>query len=224
MAYVGYPFRVARRSHALLLHRLRKQAGEHPAVASRAVRAGFGISHDVATRALRRLARAGLIQVEGRPGSAYRVSILKPRKLEFEPPIKPVRIVAIHESSEAQPPNQSRNPTLIRYPTLVRVGTYAGERAPYPSYNYYVLLLHPSLSVPSLRISGNRREPKMALSRKDEAFMRQWVIPEEDRPKWQRWDGGYRWFRSPNVIPLERYRRRKQENDRQDCRRIPPLL
>jgi DNA-binding transcriptional ArsR family regulator len=66
-------------AYALLLHRhcrVRKQAGEYPAVAGRAVQAGFGISHDAATRSLRRLEQAGLVQVERRPGSAYRVSIL----------------------------------------------------------------------------------------------------------------------------------------------------
>jgi hypothetical protein len=34
--------------------------------------------------------------------------------------------------------------------------------------------------------------------------------PEEDRGKYtsQPWNGAYRWFRSPNVICLEQYRRR----------------
>jgi hypothetical protein len=58
----------------------------------------------------------------------------------------------------------------------------------------------------------------MALNPMDEAFMHRWTIPEEDRPKWQRWHSGYRWFRSANVIPLERYRHRKQQNDRQGLR------
>jgi hypothetical protein len=42
----------------------------------------------------------------------------------------------------------------------------------------------------------------------DEAFLRQFVFPEEERPLWTtaKWDGSYRWFQSPNVICLERYR------------------
>jgi hypothetical protein len=45
----------------------------------------------------------------------------------------------------------------------------------------------------------------------DEAFLREWTIPEEDRAKYtsQPWAGEYRWFRSPNVVCLEHYRRRK---------------
>jgi hypothetical protein len=47
----------------------------------------------------------------------------------------------------------------------------------------------------------------------DEAFLREWTIPEEDRAKYttQPWRGEYRWFRSPNVVPIEQWRRRKQE-------------
>jgi hypothetical protein len=46
-----------------------------------------------------------------------------------------------------------------------------------------------------------------------DAFLREWTIPEQDRPKYttQPWAGEFRWFRSPNVICLEQYRRRKQE-------------
>jgi hypothetical protein len=43
----------------------------------------------------------------------------------------------------------------------------------------------------------------------DEAFMHSLVRCEEDRRRRHpqvKWSGGYRWFRSPNVIPLERYR------------------
>jgi hypothetical protein len=44
---------------------------------------------------------------------------------------------------------------------------------------------------------------------KDEAFLRQIVIPEEDRHLFTaaRWSGGFRWFRSPNVVPFEYWRR-----------------
>jgi hypothetical protein len=43
----------------------------------------------------------------------------------------------------------------------------------------------------------------------DEAFLRQLIFPEEDRHRFTAtpWRGGFRWFRSPNVIPLEYYRR-----------------
>jgi hypothetical protein len=43
----------------------------------------------------------------------------------------------------------------------------------------------------------------------DETFMRSLTWCEEDRRRLHpgvAWNGGYRWFRSPNVIPLERYR------------------
>ncbi len=40
----------------------------------------------------------------------------------------------------------------------------------------------------------------------DDAFWQKLVLPEEER-RWVRdWEGGYRWFRSPNIVPLERYR------------------
>jgi hypothetical protein len=43
----------------------------------------------------------------------------------------------------------------------------------------------------------------------DEAFLRSLMLPEEDRRRLTTapWSGGFRWFRSPNVIDLERYRR-----------------
>jgi hypothetical protein len=51
----------------------------------------------------------------------------------------------------------------------------------------------------------------------DEAFLRRFVIPEEDRPlftsaKWAE-TGGYRWFRSPNVVCIEHYRRASGEEE-----------
>jgi hypothetical protein len=49
----------------------------------------------------------------------------------------------------------------------------------------------------------------------DEAFMRSLIRPEEDRSRLYPtipWEGGFRWFRSPNVVPIERYRQApKQE-------------
>ena len=48
-------------------------------------------------------------------------------------------------------------------------------------------------------------------SDKDEQFFRRLVLPEEDlepEARWGRWRGrGMRWFRSPNVVCLEHYRR-----------------
>jgi hypothetical protein len=41
------------------------------------------------------------------------------------------------------------------------------------------------------------------------AFWQKLVMPEEDRlryPSAPTWDGGYRWFRSANVIDLQHYR------------------
>jgi hypothetical protein len=50
------------------------------------------------------------------------------------------------------------------------------------------------------------------LTHEDEhEFLRQFVIPEEDRAKYtsMKWSGEYRWFRSPNVVCLEKVRRLK---------------
>jgi hypothetical protein len=45
----------------------------------------------------------------------------------------------------------------------------------------------------------------------DETFLRALVFPEEDRHLFTTvaWRGEFRWFRSPNVVPLERYRELK---------------
>jgi hypothetical protein len=47
-------------------------------------------------------------------------------------------------------------------------------------------------------------------SEEDEAFLRRIIFCEEDRRKFTSapWTGGYRWFRSPNIIPIEQRRRR----------------
>jgi hypothetical protein len=46
----------------------------------------------------------------------------------------------------------------------------------------------------------------------DDAFLREWSIPEEDRHKYMSlpWAREFRWFRSPNVICLEQYRALRQ--------------
>lgn len=45
----------------------------------------------------------------------------------------------------------------------------------------------------------------------EHTFARTILLPEEDRFQLTgaRWEGGYRWFRSPNVICLEKARRLK---------------
>jgi hypothetical protein len=60
---------------------------------------------------------------------------------------------------------------------------------------------------------------------KDDAFLREWSIPEEDRHKYtsRPWAGEFRRFRSPNIICLEQYRRprpstSKAENTRRSSR------
>ena len=46
----------------------------------------------------------------------------------------------------------------------------------------------------------------------DDVWWRTFTFPEEDRSLFTTatWNGGYRWFRSPNVICLEKYRRPPQ--------------
>jgi hypothetical protein len=41
-----------------------------------------------------------------------------------------------------------------------------------------------------------------------QVFLRELTIPEEDRSRYTSapWSGGYRWFRSPNVVCLEKVR------------------
>jgi hypothetical protein len=46
-------------------------------------------------------------------------------------------------------------------------------------------------------------------SEKDEAFLRRVIFPEEDRRLFTTapWSGGFRWFKSSNVTPIEHYQR-----------------
>jgi hypothetical protein len=52
------------------------------------------------------------------------------------------------------------------------------------------------------------------LARYDEehALLRELTYPEEDRARYTsaKWSGEYRWFRSVNVVPLEKIRRLKR--------------
>jgi hypothetical protein len=44
----------------------------------------------------------------------------------------------------------------------------------------------------------------------DEAFLRNLVLPQEDCMRLGvAWTGGWRWFRSQNVVCLEQYRKRR---------------
>jgi hypothetical protein len=47
----------------------------------------------------------------------------------------------------------------------------------------------------------------------EETFFRHLTVPEEDRRFFTSvpWDGGFRWFKSSNVVCLERYRRPPKE-------------
>jgi hypothetical protein len=45
------------------------------------------------------------------------------------------------------------------------------------------------------------------------AFWRKLVLPQEERMRLGiPWHGGYRWFRSPNVVCLEVWRRKKRDS------------
>jgi hypothetical protein len=46
-------------------------------------------------------------------------------------------------------------------------------------------------------------------TKETEEFHRQFTWSQEDRRKRtnQPWPGGYRWFKSPNITPIEYYRR-----------------
>jgi hypothetical protein len=69
-----------------------------------------------------------------------------------------------------------------------------------------------SMSILSLYIYGYRImsvvNPKIVWEEAGDRFWQLLTFPEEDRHLHTSapWDGGYRWFRSPNVICLEKYR------------------
>jgi hypothetical protein len=52
----------------------------------------------------------------------------------------------------------------------------------------------------------------------EDAFWRKLVLPQEERMRLGiPWHGGYRWFRSPNVICIEQWRRKaRSPKDWQD--------
>jgi hypothetical protein len=53
------------------------------------------------------------------------------------------------------------------------------------------------------------------LDEDDETSMRRITFAEEDRHRYTStpWRGGFRWFRSENVVPMERWRRKKSGED-----------
>jgi hypothetical protein len=57
----------------------------------------------------------------------------------------------------------------------------------------------------------------------DEDWIRRWTIPEEERAKFtsEPWRGGARWFRAPNVVCLEIWRRRKLQEQGKSVTTIP---
>ena len=49
----------------------------------------------------------------------------------------------------------------------------------------------------------------------EDAFWQKLVLPQEDRMRLGiPWQGGYRWFRSPNVVCLEQWRQKKAQGKR----------
>jgi hypothetical protein len=52
--------------------------------------------------------------------------------------------------------------------------------------------------------------PQFVAEEEGETFLRSLVLPQEDCLRLGvAWTGGWRWFRSPNVVCLEQYRKKK---------------
>jgi hypothetical protein len=50
----------------------------------------------------------------------------------------------------------------------------------------------------------------------EDVFWRKLVLPEEDHLRMGKpWTGGYRWFRSPNVVPIEQARKKRGSSGEQ---------
>ena len=44
----------------------------------------------------------------------------------------------------------------------------------------------------------------------EDIFWRRLILPEEDHLQMGKpWTGGYRWFRAPNIIPIEQWRKKR---------------
>jgi hypothetical protein len=51
----------------------------------------------------------------------------------------------------------------------------------------------------------------------EDTFWRKLILCEEDHlAMGKQWRGGYRWFRSTNVIPLERWKQQRQQRIQPD--------
>jgi hypothetical protein len=95
---------------------------------------------------------------------------------------------------------------------------YMGTLCPYGPCLLFVSLIFLSCLLTNIRVvsyPGVEVEMIPTPSKDDEddeAFLRS--LPEEDRRQLTSaaWHGGFRWFRSPNVIPLERYRNSKRKD------------
>jgi hypothetical protein len=61
--------------------------------------------------------------------------------------------------------------------------------------------------------ASNPVQEQLAAYDAEHAFARRVLPPEEDRPRLAvgPWEGGYRWFRTPNVVCLEKVRRLRAE-------------
>jgi hypothetical protein len=77
-------------------------------------------------------------------------------------------------------------------------------------YTYKSLFLSPFFS----NYNGNSEgEPVNPNQERDGSFLREWTIPEEERAKYtttQTGDTAYRWFKSPNIVCLEHYRKKAE--------------
>jgi hypothetical protein len=51
-------------------------------------------------------------------------------------------------------------------------------------------------------------QTSLLIEDEDKVFLRRIIFPEEDRHLFTTipWRGGYRWFRSPNIVPIEQWR------------------
>src|SRR6188472_2631257 len=98
-------------------------------------------------------------------------------------------------SPKARPPGQSNS----AYPSGTRGPPHNPDTfGPYGPYSYLFCLL--------LLLLQMTMEAVMSIEddEEDEAFLRSLIRPEEDRRRLHPelpWLGGYRWFRSANVIP-----------------------
>jgi hypothetical protein len=87
-----------------------------------------------------------------------------------------------------------------------------------PPVAYRVLVLS-SFSISLVKKNWNsgtgamkRTEVEAPLKDEEGSLWRRLVLPEEDKRQLglPLWDGiGYRWFRSPNVVPIEQRRRKR---------------